>query len=204
MFANNARALWTVRPDTAHTQITMGRPSQYSAEQRQTALDLYAEHGPSEAARRCGVPKNTIVSWARRGGLQSDAPAPALVKAVEAAKLSNAKKRELLAERLYDDALRLREQLFAPVREVKIVTLSGGMNSEGSWEEAHADLDQPRFSDQLTIIKAVEGASKTANLLLGEATSRPDIADVEARRLQLAVKLDEFTARRVEKEAKTG
>lgn len=175
----------------------MGRPSQYSAQQRQTALDLYAEHGPAEAARRVGIPKATIASWARRDGLQTDAPPPNLVKAVEAAALSNAKKRELLAAGLYEDALKLRQQIFASCVEIKVVTISGGMHDSGRVETVYTDLPQPRFGDQLTIIKAVDGAAKTANLLLGEATSRPDIADVEARRKQLEEKLDEFTARRL-------
>jgi transposase-like protein len=51
----------------------MGRPPKYTPEQKMAALDLYAEHGPSEAARRCGISKNTIVSWARRGGMQPGA-----------------------------------------------------------------------------------------------------------------------------------
>lgn len=38
----------------------------YTEEQKTAALEIYKEHGPSEAARQTNIPKGTINSWARR------------------------------------------------------------------------------------------------------------------------------------------
>lgn len=47
----------------------------YTAAQKEEALYLYQEQGPAAASRATRIPKGTIVSWARRQGLQSDAAA---------------------------------------------------------------------------------------------------------------------------------
>jgi len=45
----------------------------YSEEQKAEALAAYAEVGSQEAARRLHIPSQTIASWARRAGIQSNA-----------------------------------------------------------------------------------------------------------------------------------
>lgn len=56
---------------SAHPPIlvpTMGRRV-YTDEQKAEALALYAEHGAAETARRTGIAKGTIQSWASRTGV---------------------------------------------------------------------------------------------------------------------------------------
>jgi hypothetical protein len=49
----------------------MGRKSVYTAEQKAEALAIYADHGPSVAAERTGIPKGTIAAWSNRTGTQT-------------------------------------------------------------------------------------------------------------------------------------
>lgn len=46
----------------------------HTPEQKARALELYHDHGPAEASRQTGIPKNTITSWGVRAGLHSVAP----------------------------------------------------------------------------------------------------------------------------------
>jgi transposase-like protein len=76
----------------------------YTPEQKAEALRLYEKHGAGEAARRMQMPVQTVSSWARRAGIQTDAPA-AMTAAIEMAQLSREQKREELKNRLLDKAL---------------------------------------------------------------------------------------------------
>lgn len=49
--------------------------TRWSADDKARALKHYTNHGPAEASRRTGIPTKTIASWARRSGVQTDAPA---------------------------------------------------------------------------------------------------------------------------------
>lgn len=71
----------------------------YTDQERARALELYREHGPAEAERRCGVPKKTISSWAARAGVQTDAPERTRA-AIEQARLGWEQRRAGLADRL--------------------------------------------------------------------------------------------------------
>ena len=71
--------------------------AKWTPEQKTTALDLYREHGPAEAARRTGIPLGTISSWAKRSGVQTAAPENARVR-VEAAKIKWAERRLTIAD----------------------------------------------------------------------------------------------------------
>lgn len=46
----------------------MAKRRSYGESERAEALRLYREHGPAEAARKTGIPSNTIRSWALRAG----------------------------------------------------------------------------------------------------------------------------------------
>lgn len=63
----------------------MGRRT-YTPEQKAEALALYAEIGGAEAARRTGISKGTLQSWAHRAGVHSVATerTEAAVKAMQA------------------------------------------------------------------------------------------------------------------------
>lgn len=43
----------------------------YSEEEKQNALDLYREVGLAEAWRQTGIPKPTIVTWAKQAGVRT-------------------------------------------------------------------------------------------------------------------------------------
>lgn len=45
---------------------TKGR--RYTSSERARAMQIYREHGPTEAARRLGIPYETVRRWARDGG----------------------------------------------------------------------------------------------------------------------------------------
>lgn len=83
--------------------------SKYNPEQKAKALDLHEKLGPAEAARQTGIPKNTIASWAKRGGVQTVAVANTAA-AVEMAKLTREASREELRDELLASA---RERLRA-------------------------------------------------------------------------------------------
>jgi len=47
----------------------VGRPRKWSAAERETALRLYVEMGPTEAAKVTGIDKSLITRWAQARGL---------------------------------------------------------------------------------------------------------------------------------------
>lgn len=82
----------------------------YTDEQKTHALDLYVQHGACEAARRTGIPRNTLSSWAHRAGLQPDAPEQTRA-AVEHAQLRNAERRAGVQAKLIDTADRMLDRI---------------------------------------------------------------------------------------------
>lgn len=155
-----------------------GRPK-YTDAQRAQALDLYVEHGPAEAERRTGIPRKTIASWARRAGVQSDAPAKTAA-ATEAAKLTLEQRKTAMADRVLDEAGRLLDQLFAATVEKRILS-----RGDDGYVVATADRAQPTFSDQRHIVwSAAVLIDKAVKLTGGDrlnlsVSSEPD-QEVEA------------------------
>jgi hypothetical protein len=92
--------------------------TQYTDEQRQEALRLYVEVGPSEAGRQLHIPAVTITSWAR-AGIQSEAPA-ATRAAVEMARLTRIQKREQLIDGMHETALDLFARGCEPHEDFKV------------------------------------------------------------------------------------
>jgi transposase-like protein len=84
----------------------------YSDEERANAVDLYAKHGPSEAARLTNIPMKTIASWANRDGVQTSAPRVAL-SANEANRVKWETRRLEEANDAGADAARVREAMVA-------------------------------------------------------------------------------------------
>ncbi|MEX2439673.1 MAG: transposase [Actinomycetota bacterium] len=73
---------------------TKKRPRRYSAAEKETALALYVDVGPKEAARRTGIAQGTIASWARRAGVKTRTTS----KAQAATEAAAAKAEQLRAE----------------------------------------------------------------------------------------------------------
>lgn len=73
--------------------------TRYSDEQKREALDLFLEHGASEAGRRTDIPAGTIAAWASRSGLTGP-PTPEVVNALAAQAVSIAERKQSLATEL--------------------------------------------------------------------------------------------------------
>lgn len=80
----------------------MSRAS-YTAEEKAAALKQYQEYGVAETARRTGIPKGTISSWAVSAGLESSARETTRA-ACEAQSLNFKARRQRIAERLLTQA----------------------------------------------------------------------------------------------------
>lgn len=93
----------------------MARAS-YTDQQKSDALAAFVEHGPSEAARRTGIPKGTIAAWARRNGVRTVATENAHEGAEAAAAYATAK-REQLKRDLLDKATALLARMDEPHQE---------------------------------------------------------------------------------------
>lgn len=59
--------------------------SEYTTDQKNRAIAIYREHGPSEAARRCGVHKSTVTRWAQAAGVKTTVVQSRTAAATEAA-----------------------------------------------------------------------------------------------------------------------
>jgi hypothetical protein len=107
---------------------------QYTVEQRVKALKLYAEVGPGEAGRQLKMPAKSISHWAKKAGIQTDAPPRQLVKAVEHAKLTNEQRREQIVTKLYARADRILDRMIEAQVDYK-----GQQAREVHFAEAQAD-----------------------------------------------------------------
>ena len=135
--------------------------SKYTDDQKAEALRLYETEGPAEAARRTGINKNTIASWAARKGLQTDAPAR-LAAAVEMARLTREEKRKVFRDELIDSMLARLRSMDA---EMTIVTKKGDTLTIPVSPQGQRDLST-----------AVKNLTETLRLELGEATDiREDV-----------------------------
>ena len=161
----------------------------YTDQQRQDALDAYVDHGLAETARRTGIPRGTVSSWATRAGLQT-AAATAL-RARERTEAARARwaevseeRRQELAGRLLDEVHALADQLQAPSLVRQVVVLSGGKDAPASWEVADVELPSPPAKDQQARAAAIGVLVDRLQLLSGAVTERhsTDLAglDLEA------------------------
>ena len=96
----------------------------YSQAEKEKALAAYVALGPAETARQLGIPKGTLVSWASRAGVQSDA-AQKTQAATEAAEAYCAAKRAELKRLLIEKAVDLIERMDEPHIDFK--TAAGGV-----------------------------------------------------------------------------
>lgn len=162
---------------------------QWTAEEREQALDLAEAVGYAAAHERTAVPINTLRSWAARAGRTitvKGASTPRgreTVAAVETALLSMVERKAALAEGLMDDIVRLRADLFAPTIERKAMA-AGQMRQVEIVEIEHATTTA---AERRTTIQAITGAIEAVQLLTGEATER--IAAVVERRPEIEQEL---------------
>lgn len=180
--------------------------AEWTEQQRTDAMEVYREHGLATAHHRSGVPKSTLRDWlVADGGDPAEVAARTCTKttAATAAYLAGVDARLAReASGLIEDIGLLREQLFSPCVERKVVTLAGTKDLPGSWELVDIERAQPTFAEQTRIMTSIGIAVDKVQLLTGGATERVEsTGDARARVERALHALDELAARR---EAKAG
>lgn len=162
----------------------------FTPEQKAEAIELYRTDGPTAVQERLGILKGTVTRWAQDAGVLTVSGAKNEA-AIEAARQRADERKILLADGLLDDALRLREQLWAPCVERVVKTIGTG-RGESVAEIVDVDLDQPSFGDKRQIMTTIAIAVDKVQLLTGAATER---VETIGRDEVLGI-IDELAARR--------
>jgi hypothetical protein len=126
--------------------------SKYTEAQRAEALSLYESSGPTAAGAQLGIPKETIMSWAKKAGIRT-VRTEATRAAVEAKVVDGKLRRQELAALLLEDAHKLRKQLWEPTMAFSF----GG--KDNTYEEQL--IPEPTFADKKNIMSAVSVAAAT-------------------------------------------
>lgn len=126
--------------------------SRYTAEQRTEALKLYEQEGPSAVEKKLGIPKTTVMSWAKKAGVRT-IRTERTRKAVEARVFDGKLRRQNITERLYGQAEKILDDLEAPKFRT-ILKASFG-------EEKPKTLDFIPANDKKTLLQAVGTAMTT-------------------------------------------
>ncbi len=134
--------------------------SKYTEDERKVALDIYEKSGAAEAARQTGIPKPTITSWARRAGLQSDAPQNHKA-AIEMSQLSRLEKQERLTDLMVDEAIRTVQDMNSPITVA------------GAFSPVKLPKPEPRHRKDLAVTLGV--LFDKVQLATGGATNRTEI-----------------------------
>lgn len=160
-------------PAAQHERMA-GAGRKYSDEQKQAALDAYAQVGARAAGRATSIPHNVISQWAKAAGV--DAPHTARSGLIGPA-------REALAQQRAD----LANDLLVEAREVFL---------------AKATSDDTPAADAKAWMVALGIAVDKSQLLSGQATARIDTLDDDERVARAAAIRDELAQRRAENEAR--
>lgn len=146
-------------------------------EEKAKALELYVEHGAAEASRMTGITAGTLRQWAHRSGV-TVTRAEQTRAAVEAAVLTREARRAQMADKLLEDAERLRQQLWSPAKVHHWGTTSE-RSRDGttvtSTEFMEHTIDQPVYSDQRQIMTAMAIAVDKSFVLAGDSVERQEI-----------------------------
>lgn len=165
----------------------------YSAETKAKALAMYPEHGAGETSRVLGVPKPTVISWAQRAGVRSDAAETTRI-ATEHATAARDAKRAVLVDLLIDKANDLIGRMDQAHEQFMAVGGKDGGIERVEYERAtSADVRNYAVAAAVLIDKF--------RLELGEATARTETVNVEDARELLAAQVDELSKRRALKSA---
>jgi transposase-like protein len=88
--------------------------SKYTEAQRAEALKLYETEGPTAVEKQLGIPKNTVVTWAKNAGVRT-IRTETTRKAVEARVADGKLRRQNITHRLYGQAEKILDDLEAPI-----------------------------------------------------------------------------------------
>lgn len=137
-------------------EANVSAPRKYTDSQRAEALALYETHGPTAAGKQLGIPKETIMRWAKATGthtVRNDVTS----RAVEARIVDNKLRRQNIAARLYGQAEAMLDDLEADSFQTII-------RGEGGAERA-TTLDFIPAGERRTLIQATNTALKTTQEL---------------------------------------
>lgn len=164
----------------------------YTDAEKASAVALAIEVGPTEAGERLEIPKSTVANWMtpEDQALLAERSTAKTAAATAAHALDMATRRADLASGLMDDVARLRDQLFAPCVERKVVTLAGSKDEVGRWELVDIDRDLPTFTEQKAIMTTLAIAVDKIQILTGEATERIEHRGAPERTPEQEAELD--------------
>jgi hypothetical protein len=151
----------------------------YTKAEREAALVLFVDEGPTAAAKKTKIPANTIKSWAKREGLS--APASEATAAATAAAAARAEQRRTeLRHDLIEKAAEILTRMSQPHEELKVVSLG---REHGS-EVQHVQVDLPPASAVRDYAVTVGILIDKYRLEMGEDTDRRHITtDVTLRQV---------------------
>jgi hypothetical protein len=127
-------------------------PRKYAQAQRDEALKVYEQAGPTAVEKQLGIPKNTVMRWAKETGTRTIRD-EVTRKAVEAKVLDGKARRLGITERLYGQAEKILDDLEA--EEFKTI-LKGEYGKEST-----EVLDFIPANDRKTLLQAVGTAMAT-------------------------------------------
>lgn len=130
--------------------------SKYTEEQRAEALKLYEAEGPTAAGKKLGIPKETIMSWAKRAQVHT-VRTESTRKAVEAKVVDGKLRRQNIVHRLYGQAEKVLDDLES--EEFRTI-LKGEYGSEHE-----VVLGFIPANDRKTLIQALGSAMVTTSKL---------------------------------------
>lgn len=130
--------------------------SKYTEAQRAEALALYETNGPTAAGEQLGIPKETIMSWARKAGVHT-VRTEATRAAVEAKVADGKLRRQNIIHRLYGQAEKMLDDLEAPTFRT-LVKAAGGADVEDT-------LSFVPPNDRRTLVQAINTATNNATNL---------------------------------------
>ncbi len=139
----------------------------YTPEQKAEALRLYAEVGPSEAARQTGIPKSTVESWARRTGARTVATEQTRA-ATEAVRAESLATRERIRSKVLQRADRVLDRMVEQYEEF--------VGKDGD----HAIYKEPPGDALRNMAIAFATLLDKYRLEMGESTARAEL-DVRGR-----------------------
>lgn len=134
----------------------MPAPRKYSDAQRAEALALYESEGPTAAGKKLGIPKETIMRWAKATGTHTVRNENTR-SAVEAKVVDGKLRRQNITHRLYAQAEKMLDDLEAETFRTLVKSTGGS--------EVEEELGFVPPNDRKTLIQAVGSAmTTTANL----------------------------------------
>lgn len=163
----------------------------YTDQQREAALRYLQEHPLAEAARKAGVPKNTLRTWAQKAGIRTDDGAEKTRAAGEAAAARRHRVREENMTAMVEKVADLLGRMDEPHVDFKVV--GGSRDDRGTVEQV--TFPRATSGDVRNYAVSVGVLIDKVRLESGEATDRHEFTGDPNRVGRLRDELAERRAR---------